>query len=442
MARAPRRGHAARAVQQEQRGGRRRDLPRAPGHAALRLDRFRGARASTGTSKGANLAALAEELDLGLDTLHPGGRQPQGVRRSAGRRPRRCWRLPCPPRAEEIPEFLEHVWAFDRARVTEEDRRRAELYAQRAERARAERGAGQPGGVPRRARSWTCASRPWSPRKWTRVAQLTQRTNQMNATCVRRTAAEIAAPAHRRGVPDRHRDATASAATASPASMIFRRRPAALVVDTFLLSCRALGRGVEHRMVARLGEIALRTRPGQRVEIPFVAAQRNRPALLFLESLGARRTPDGVFRSPRRAKPPPCVYHPVAGAPARRAAPRGPERAARAPRATTRASPTELRNPAADAGADARAARAAHRRPRACDPPRTALERDLARLWSELLNIASRRRPRQFLRTRRPLAARRATALARAAGSAAWSSRSKWSTPASSPWRNWPRRSS
>ena len=69
-------------------------------------------------------------------------------------------------------------------------------------------------------------------------------------------------------------------------AMIFRRRGDALVVDTFLLSCRALGRGVEHRMVAQLGEIA-RERGLARVEIPFVAGQRNRPAALFLESIGA-----------------------------------------------------------------------------------------------------------------------------------------------------------
>ena len=76
------------------------------------------------------------------------------------------------------------------------------------------------------------------------------------------------------------------------------RAGGALVVDTFLLSCRVLGRGVEHRMVARLGEIA-RERGLARVEIPFVAGQRNRPAGLFLESLpcGGWR---GVFRFRRK----------------------------------------------------------------------------------------------------------------------------------------------
>ena len=40
-------------------------------------------------------------------------------------------------------------------------------------------------------------------------------------------------------------------------------------------------------MVARLGEIAVE-RGLTRVEIPFVPGQRNRPALLFLESLAQR----------------------------------------------------------------------------------------------------------------------------------------------------------
>jgi hypothetical protein len=48
-----------------------------------------------------------------------------------------------------------------------------------------------------------------------------------------------------------------------------------------------LGRGVEHRLLARIGELALEK--GLRwVDVPFVPTQRNRPALLFLESVGAQ----------------------------------------------------------------------------------------------------------------------------------------------------------
>ena len=73
--------------------------------------------------------------------------------------------LPLPARAEEIPAFLRHVWAFDRARVTEEDRQRPELYAAARERARAERAAASLEEFRRRCSSKS-GSRPWSGARW------------------------------------------------------------------------------------------------------------------------------------------------------------------------------------------------------------------------------------------------------------------------------------
>ena len=54
--------------------------------------------------------------------------------------------LALPPDDREIPEFLRHVWAFDRLRVTEEDRARPAMYAQELERQRAGEAVCQPGG--------------------------------------------------------------------------------------------------------------------------------------------------------------------------------------------------------------------------------------------------------------------------------------------------------
>jgi FkbH-like protein len=337
-------------------------------------------------SKAANLASLAEELELGLDTFILVDDNPKEVQEVQVGVPH-ALALLLPARAAEIPDFLAHVWAFDRARVTEEDRRRGEMYAQRAERARAAR---------------TSASledflaslelevkiAPMEPAQVDRVAQLTERTNQMNATCIRRTAAEIqrlseeCLTVH---VTDRFGSYGLTGA------ILFRVEASALVVDTFLLSCRALGRGVEHRMVARLGEIALE-RGIQIVEIPFVAAQRNRPALLFLESLGATAA-EGVFRLSAncgadplvRAGPPgPAArvqYHASAGLP-------GPEPTVAPPPARVAYAriASELRTPE-QIFAHMRAASRRRATQRDIDAPRTALERDLVALWAELLNV-------------------------------------------------------
>ena len=139
------------------------------------------------------------------------------------------------------------------------------------------------------------------------MAQLTQRTNQMNATlraahggrdpgALRRAECLTVRRERplRRLRPDRRDDFPP-------------RRGDALVVDTFLLSCRALGRGVEHRMVARLGEIALE-RGLARVEIPFVRApaqppggavsgiDRRRRRIARAGAAAARAIPAGAMR--------------------------------------------------------------------------------------------------------------------------------------------------
>ena len=67
-------------------------------------------------------------------------------------------------------------------------------------------------------------------------------------------------------------------------------------MDTFLLSCRALGRGVEHRMLARLGEIA-KERGLDRVDVRYINSGKNQPALDFLENVGAdfKKVIDGGY---------------------------------------------------------------------------------------------------------------------------------------------------
>ncbi len=94
------------------------------------------------------------------------------------------------PLEEHIPEFLDHVWAFDRLKVTSEDQQRTAMYKQEIERTRF------------KAKSLTIEefleglnlqvklSEP-SRTQLSRVAQLTQRTNQFNFTTTRHTEAQI-----------------------------------------------------------------------------------------------------------------------------------------------------------------------------------------------------------------------------------------------------------
>jgi FkbH-like protein len=329
----------------------------------LRLEDF-VARRVNWEPKSANLASIAEELGLNLDSFILVDDNPKECTEAQAGCPE-ALALPLPARAEEIPEFLKHVWAFDRARVTEEDRKRPELYAQQTERAKAERASAS-------LEEFLASLQleihiaPMEPAQLARVAQLTQRTNQMNASCVRRTEAEIQAllasgeaECLTVDVKDRF------GSYGLTGVVIFRCAGGVLVAETFLLSCRVLGRRVEHRMVARLREIAME-RGLARVEIPFVAGQRNRPAALFLESLGHRATP---------------LPHGRGSVPSR-------DREGAVPGPTS-IDYVKIANELRDPQQILERIRMASRRaaPALSAPPRTPLERELAELWAGLLNF-------------------------------------------------------
>ncbi|MBZ5625043.1 MAG: HAD-IIIC family phosphatase [Acidobacteriia bacterium] len=346
----------------------------------LRLEDFVSRRINW-DAKSANLASLAEELELGLDSFILVDDNPKECTEAQMGAPE-VLALPLPARAEEIPEFLKHVWAFDRAHTTEEDRQRPELYAQQAARIRAERTAASLEEF-LASLELEIAIAPLEPGQVARVAQLTQRTNQMNVTCVRRTEAEIQALGGAACLTVHVEDRFGSYGLTG--AMIFRPDGAALVVDTFLLSCRALGRGVEHRMVARLGEIA-RERGVARVEIPFVASQRNRPAGMFLESL-VKADADGVFRL--SAADAAAVKYRVGQA--SNSVFQAAEGKVPEDRPTKRIDylriATELRHPAAILEHIRAASQRSASRPPGSDLPRTPLERELAEIWAGLLHL-------------------------------------------------------
>jgi acyl carrier protein len=61
----------------------------------------------------------------------------------------------------------------------------------------------------------------------------------------------------------------------------------AVNVDTFLLSCRVLGRGVEHKILAELGNIADNNK-ADFVTISYNPTAKNRPALDFIDNIAPK----------------------------------------------------------------------------------------------------------------------------------------------------------
>jgi len=240
--------------------------------------------------KSANIQALAQELQLGLDSFIMVDDNLVECAAIQAELPE-VLTLQLPAEPDRIPKFLGHVWPFDHLHVTHEDLQRTALYQQNMERDRFRQ-------VSINFTDFLAGLEleiditPMAVQQQGRVAQLTQRTNQFNMTSVRRTESDINRIRFSQSqqvlvthVSDRFGD------YGLVGVLIYDLEDDAVRADTFLLSCRVLGRGVEHRMLAQLGLVA-RGQGMSRVIVPFRPTRQNQPALDFLECVG------GEYRRP------------------------------------------------------------------------------------------------------------------------------------------------
>jgi FkbH-like protein len=128
-----------------------------------------------------------------------------------------------------------------------------------------------------------------------RIAQLTQKTNQMNLTTRRYTEADIGAFI---ASDDRFVFAVSCddkfGQNGIIGVLILESRDGDLCVDTFLLSCRVIGRNIEAAMLAFVAEFA-RARGGKRIIGKFFPTEKNRPAADMYEKMGFEKRDETTF---------------------------------------------------------------------------------------------------------------------------------------------------
>jgi FkbH-like protein len=256
----------------------------------LRLEDF-AARRANWQPKWTNVAEMAEELSLGLDSfifLDDDPFECEGMRAMCPE----VLALVLPEDAVERRARISHLWPLHAASPTREDSLRAGHYAARPLRE----------AVHRRStslRSFIAALelvvdiRPAVVDDLHRVAQLTERTSQFNVN-----PAPMAAEAGRSALADGPATLLVTSARdrfgdyGIVGVVLCAWRDGDVAVEQFLLSCRALGRGIEYRMIAEVARRA-RDRPGASIRIPYRATARNAPALAFLQRLTAVAGLDG-----------------------------------------------------------------------------------------------------------------------------------------------------
>jgi len=175
--------------------------------------------------------------------------------------------------------------AFERLILSREDQQRTTLYAAQRERSHAEQSFQSKEDFFRYLEQEAEVA-PVAPATLARVAQLTQKTNQFNLTTRRYSEQQIADMAARPGwhilsinVRDRFGDhgLVGVAITYDEANTC--------EIETFLLSCRVIGRAVETALLSHLAQTA-KTRGRQRLVGRFAPTKKNAPARDFYAQHG------------------------------------------------------------------------------------------------------------------------------------------------------------
>jgi FkbH-like protein len=216
----------------------------------LRLKDFAAVRINW-SDKAQQLREIAAELNIGLDTLAFLDDNPVERDHVRSQLPD-VHVLDVRADATEFARVVQENPLFQRLRISAEDLQRGEYYRAQQERAELERSANSPEDFYRSLQQEVVITRA-SPVTVPRVAQLTQKTNQFNLTTRRYTEQQVADLA---GRPDwsvwviRVRDRYGDNGLVGVG--ILHHIGDICEIDTFLLSCRVIGRAVETAFLARL----------------------------------------------------------------------------------------------------------------------------------------------------------------------------------------------
>jgi FkbH-like protein len=234
--------------------------------------------------KSDNIRSLVAELRLGLDSVVFLDDSPVECAEVQAHCPDvQVARIP--DDATQIPIFLEHLWVLDRLGQRGEALARTQMYRQDSRR-EAVRAASDDFETFLHSLQLRVTIAPPGPDQWDRLVELSRRTNQFNLAAHPRPASYFHALAQ---------DAQCLAVHVEDRFGVYgltgvvawHRNDGALCVDDWILSCRVLGRGVEHHVLARLGEIAARA-GCEEIVFRHIPTARSAPVLAFLESAGER----------------------------------------------------------------------------------------------------------------------------------------------------------
>jgi len=243
--------------------------------------------------KSLNLNTLAAELNIGMDSMIMIDDNPvecELIRRQCPQ----CLVIQLPDKPYLIPSVLSNMPEIENIRLTEEDKNKGKMYQQQLERKNLEKLATNLGDY---LNALDSAIEIKVADKFTapRISQLTQKTNQLNMTTRRYTEAEImqfagSSTSYVFSVSSKDRFGD----NGIVGVVILTIDGQTTIIDTFLLSCRVIGRTIEQSIIAFVSEFAKQN--GTKTLIgEFIPTAKNKPAADIYEKMHFKKIDKNRF---------------------------------------------------------------------------------------------------------------------------------------------------
>ncbi|WP_437201537.1 HAD-IIIC family phosphatase [Planctomicrobium sp. SH664] len=260
----------------------------------LRREDFSGFRINW-EPKSQNVKALAKELNLGLDAFVFIDDDVANRLEMEARAPE-VTVFPLPVEPSQYVPVLSRLWRFDSAQLTAEDRARTLMIQQEQQRKELQ---GEAADLTTYLHSlqMRVTMRRATELDLPRVAQLTQKTNQFNLSLKRRTLSELSALGPRFNIFSVEAEDRFGNYGLVGAAILERTIAGSFLLDTLLMSCRVLGRGVEEATLHGISAV-VRSAGGGELVAPFVAGPRNQPLAEFLQRTGFQSNEGQTFLLP------------------------------------------------------------------------------------------------------------------------------------------------
>jgi FkbH-like protein len=230
--------------------------------------------------KSGNLASMSQELNLGLDSFIFLDDNPFEVEQVMFSCPE-VFSIILPQEPDASFDFLSHIWEFDVFQITEEDLQRNSMYIAEKQR-KQEQGSYAYLDDYLQSLAIKVDLRALGMEDLDRALQLTLRTNQFNMNGIRKTREDLlkvmddsGAVNWIIGVEDRFGN------YGSVGVVLAKAVENKLLIDTFLLSCRVLGRKVEDFILTELQRYCLSNQL-HGIEARFCPTSKNQPFADFM----------------------------------------------------------------------------------------------------------------------------------------------------------------